>query len=500
MKGGENLKDRVSVKPKILSLNDTNDIYMLMNIAILSNEVNYNNLRFTDDFIEGVIENKDSYTGIPFLANKNKLENGDYDSLTHELNKTTGKLETDQIGSFVDFWEEELDGANCLMGSVKIFKRFPETCMAIVDLYNEGELETSCEVLVSEYANTSQGSVKDVHYNKGKNQLIGSAIVTEGAERRAKPTLLVAEAYEKDLATNFEGGDNLGKKEIYNNGIKVKYHKGTELASLTYYDIESEVYNKLNPVDVENGERSFYYYIYEIYNDKVIVMDEKDGDLYSVGYEVDRKTVILDSEEDWVKGSYQFVPDEVDLESLIESREEKVVELNKELNKVKGELEVMSKNKELELNEKEEEMQATIDELTKEKEALEERIEELEATIVSEKEEKTELEATIVDLEEQVEDLAVYKDKFETAEKESKIAELNAKYSKLVSEETFASEEMVQAIQELDESKLNAIVVSEIDAEKKKASVSVGSEGTISVNAVKQKDLIPKDILQKYLG
>lgn len=71
---------------------------MTMKLAILSTDVNANKAQFTDDFIDNVIENQEKYVGIPFLASKEKLENGDFDNLTHELNYDTGKLETDQIG------------------------------------------------------------------------------------------------------------------------------------------------------------------------------------------------------------------------------------------------------------------------------------------------------------------------------------------------------------------------------------------------------------------
>lgn len=207
------MTERVSVKPKIIDLQDTNDIFMKLHIAILSNVENFNKAEFTSDFIDGVISNKEHHVGIPFLVNRSKLENGDYDNLSHELDLNTGTLNTDQIGSFVDFWKEEIDGADCLMGSIKVFKRFPQTCEAVTELFGQGFLETSCEVLINSYLEVTDEGVRRIHYNNGNNALAGSAIVSSPAEKRAKGTLLVAEAYQKDMEQQ-KGAGIMTEKEI----------------------------------------------------------------------------------------------------------------------------------------------------------------------------------------------------------------------------------------------------------------------------------------------
>ena len=63
------MTDKIKLTPKILELQESNDIYMTMKMIILSNQVNYNNAQFTDDFIQGVINDKDKYVGIPLEVN-----------------------------------------------------------------------------------------------------------------------------------------------------------------------------------------------------------------------------------------------------------------------------------------------------------------------------------------------------------------------------------------------------------------------------------------------
>lgn len=486
------MKERISVTPKILSLNETNDIYMTMNIAILSEDINFNSAQFTPDFIDGVIDNKEKYVGIPFLVNREKLENAEYDNLSHELDLNTGKLKTDQIGSFVDFWKEEVDDANCLMGSIRIFKRFSETCAAIGELYTSGKLETSCEVMISEYLEVSDDGVRKIHYNDGKNALFGSALVTYGAESRAKPTLLIAEAYQKDIEE--QGGNQLTKE--YNKGVKIKYHEQVETASLKFYEVEQQIYNLVNPVDPKNGGRDYNYWIHEIYHDKVILEDEDNyADLYSVGYRIENDTVILEAQSQWQKGYYGFIPEGTSLDIVVAENDSKVSLLNEQLDKLKEEIETMSKEKLTEL----EVSQARVVELEGKLEALETELNETKELVVSEQGLKVELETKVTELNATIEDLGKYKEQVVTAEKEAKLAELNATYSKLLSEETFKSEKVQDAIAKLDTVELNSIVVDEVSKKETKVVEKASKDSKdVVVLASKHEDLITSEKDSNY--
>lgn len=468
------MSEKLSIKPKILELQNSNDIYMTLNICILSNDVNYNKAQFTDDFIDGVIANKETYIGIPFVVNRSKLESGDYDNLNHELHN--GELKTDQIGSFVDFWKEEIDGANCLMGSIRVFKRFPNTCNAIMELYENGELETSCEVLVREYQEITDDGIRKIHYNDGKNVLIGSCLVSDPAERRAKATLLIAEAHKKDLAM---GGEKMDKKELFNKGHEIKYH--IEKSEMSIDNIRDKIYNLLNPVDPETEERKYRYFIREMFQTYVIIEDWNESDkLYKVNYTVEDEKVSLAPESEWIQVEITYQPVNMDLNSLVSEKDAEINELNNKLSQLKEELEKMSEqNKDLT-----QEYEAKIAE-------LQAKVDDLNALVVTEQEAKTALEEKIKELNAQIEELKPYKENFEKAEKEKQMAELSAKYSKLLSEETFKSERVQKAIEELNVAELNSVVVEEV-AKQKVETASKKSDEVVVV-ASQQEDLLPKN-------
>lgn len=467
---------RLSIKPKILELNNSNDIYMTLNICILSNDVNYNKAQFTDDFIDGVIANKEMYIGIPFVVNRSKLENGDYDNLSHELHN--GELKTDQIGSFVDFWKEEIDGANCLMGSIRVFKRFANTCNAIIELYEKGELETSCEVLVREYLEVTDDGVRKIHYNDGKNTLIASCIVADPAEKRAKATLLIAEAHKKDLDEQM-GGEKMDKKELFNKGHEIKYH--IEKSELSLDDIRDQIYNLLNPVDPETEERKYRYFIQEMFQTYVIIGDWNESDkFYKVNYTVEDEKVSLAPESEWIQVEITYQPVNTDLNSLVSEKEKEISELNNKLSQSKEELQTMSdQNKEL------------VQKYETKIAELQTKVDDLNALVVAEQEAKTALEEQIKELNAQIEELKPYKENFEKAEKEKQMAELSAKYSKLLSEDTFKSERVQKAIEELNVTELNSVVVEEIAKQKIETASKKSDDVTIVVS--EQEDLLPKN-------
>lgn len=482
------MKEKLSIKPKIMELNDSNNIYMTLNICILSNDVNYNKAQFLDDFIDGVIANKEEYLGIPFLVNREKLESADYENLTHELND--GELLTDQIGSFVDFWKEEIDDANCLMGSIRVMKRFPNTCGAIVALYENGDLETSCEVLISSYEEVTDEGVRKIGYNKGKNSLIGSAIVTYGAEKRAKPTLLVAEAYQKDIEHKEVKTMTEKNTEVFNKGKEIKYHGQFETASLKFSEVSNQIYNKLNPVNAKTSGRQYNFYILDLYTDFVIVEDwDNYEDLYKIPYTIENDEVSISSKEQWQKGTLGFIPDNnTELTSLLSEKEKELIEVQEQLNKAKEELETMSQEKTTEVTE----LEAKIVELNSTIEELEGKVTELNETVVAQKETEAKLEGQITELNSKVETLEPFKVQVEKAERDAKIAELNSKYSKLLSDDTFKSEEVQKALTELNSQQLNEIVVAEI-AKEKTLEVSSTKDDTVTIVASKQDDLITKD-------
>lgn len=476
------MQERFTITPKIIELNsESNDIFMTMDICTLSNDVNYNDAKFTDDFIEGVITNKETYIGIPFLVSRSKLENGLYSNLTHEFDGE--KLNTDAIGSFIDFWSETIDDALCLMGRIKIYKRFENTCNAIIELYNSGLLETSCEVLVSAFESVNDG-VRAIHYNDGKNPLIGSAIVTNGAEKRAKATLLIAQAHEKDL---LEGGEKLNngtQTEVFNKGIKINYHGNFETFAIKLNEIESQIYNLLNPIDPKSNNRKYNYYIMDIYNEYVIVEDWNDYRiLYKISYRIENDMVVLDSQDDWVSGYSGFIPDGVTIDDLLAERERLTTELASVNEKNKEDLVKMEK----ELQEQLTKLQEKFNDLEVANKDLSTKVDELNEIIISQKKELDAKEEMETELNSQIADLTKFKEEVELAKKEAMKKELSEHYSQLISKEVFETEEVKYAIEACDKSKLNEFVVAEVT----KKLDSKKQDGEIVTFASKKEDLAP---------
>ncbi|MFO1442808.1 hypothetical protein KDN24_06215 [Bacillus sp. Bva_UNVM-123] len=102
------------------------------------------------------------------------------------------------------------------------------------------------------------------------------------------------------------------------------------------------------------------------------------------------------------------------------------------------------------------------------------------------------MEGKFTELNSEVETLKPFKEQVETAEKKAKVTELSSRYEKLLSEETFKSDEVQNAIQELNSQKLNEIVVSEV-AKEKTVEVSSTKDGAVTIVASKQDDLLPRD-------
>src|SRR5699024_2667540 len=211
---------------------------------------------------------------------------------------------------------------------------------------------------------------RKIHYNDGKNQLFASAIVANPADDKARPTLLVAEAYAEDMKA---GGDKVANKtkdkiETFNKGIDIKYHGTFEFSGLRIHELEDKLFNLLNPVDTENGGRHYNFWIRELYTDSVILEDDNDWQkLYKAKYTVDNDTVTLANQEDWIQGTYGFIPQGVNVSELMEQNDEKIKELNQELSTLKEEKITMAEDNQKKI----EELEAKIEELKEEIKKLE---------------------------------------------------------------------------------------------------------------------------------
>jgi len=297
------------IKLKVLELSNENDIYMTLKLLLITSNPNLNKCIFTENFIHEIVENKDFYIGgVSLTAERSKLESGKK-NLGHGLTKS-GELISDVIGSFSDFSENQAeDGSWELLGTAKIFKRYPKVCEALGELYLNEDLNFSCEVFVSEYTKDENGN-KVV--DKGNGQLFGQCCVSHPAETKSKAFMMVAEALNIDL-----GSDNLDKtfEEVFQNTKVV-----VETSELDLTQIQRKVYAQFR--ELEN------YYEYDIIEFSVnyIILLHCEGDLYRVDYSIFQDTLTL-GEMYKVSKSYARI-NNINLE---EEEKEKMEELQKEL-------------------------------------------------------------------------------------------------------------------------------------------------------------------------
>jgi hypothetical protein len=119
----------------------------------------------------------------------------------------------------------------------------------------------------------------------------------------------------------------------------------------------------------------------------------------------------------------------------------------------------------------------------------------LNGLVVSQEETIKGLQTKEQELSAQVEALKPFKEQVEVAEKETKQNALSEKFSKVLSEEVMKSEEVKQAIDELNEVKLNEIVVAEVVKQK----ANKGGKDVV-VAAAQAGDLVPQDRKSRLYG
>lgn len=399
-----------------MSLNDSNDVYMIVDLIILTSDVNRNKVRFTEDFIDSIVENQEFYLGTPVVAETNKLENKKYKNLTHAFD---GNFHTEQIGSFISFSSKEEGGVSYLLGQARIEKRYVKTCEAIKELYAQGDLKFSCEVLVGKYI--EQEGYQDIPADEDNN-LIGVCVVSRPAEVRATAYALIAEALNCDL-----GGESMKKsyKDFFQDTL---IH--VELSELDLGQLQKKVFNKLNE---QMGEDLWDYYATDFLMSGIVLQHRNNGDYYKVDYTVDGDDVSL---SEMYKVHKVYLP----AEKTVEEMEEKIEELSQEI-KEKDEI----------------------------IESLNESIKTKEEIIVNKDADIAAIGETLKDKEAVINDLQQYKDKYLEKERlelqeqqEAQREALKNKVAKFFSKEEIESEKIQTAINEIDEVTINSLIADRV--------------------------------------
>lgn len=177
-----------------------NDIYMSIRMRMFTTKPNSNNEAVTKGFIQEIIANQERYICLPLMADVAKIEKRDLRGLGHMLDRKAGRYYTQQIGSFYSFEMVEEDDCTALIGTARVPKRNKAVQTALADLFEEGRLTFSFEIMAREVIRT--GGVLTVDAAEG-NALIGMAVVSTPAYPDSLALELVAQKGEDLLDKPF---------------------------------------------------------------------------------------------------------------------------------------------------------------------------------------------------------------------------------------------------------------------------------------------------------
>jgi hypothetical protein len=436
---------------KTILCNETsNDIFMELDILLMRATPNLNNYHFTEDFIDEIVNNPNKYSGLPIVADTNKLLSKDYLNLGHNMSPITGKFYSEQIGSYVTFSKKNgEDGIAELHGLARISKRNSDLIQVLMEMYETVGLNFSVEVAASDYTIDSNNTL--IIGASSENFLFSDALVSFPACPESQALKLVAE-----LNKSLKGGETL-KKDV--------------LSELAHDDIRSQLNDLLNPnYDVE-GWRNYDYWIVKVFNNYVVVADEhKSGVHYKFEYSVSEDNIVTLGEKSNV--TIQFV-----------SINEKGGTVNMEINVN----EIVAKSETLVLENEQlksqlEELNSKIETLTSEKSTLEVSLNESNATVVSLGKEKETLTA-------QVEELSTFKAEVTDKENTTKIEAIISEVKNELSEEELT---ILNEVAESKDPEKVQFKVNELCAKKYKE--------TLKLNNSKQEDNFFALSNQKDLG
>lgn len=513
------MTERLLLSPEIIDLSETNNIYMTLKMVICTTNTNLNGTKFTEDFIDGVVANQEKFIGTALVVNREKLENEQYDDLTHEFKD--GTLGTDMIGSFVSFEKSDnVDGSKSLVGEARVLKRFPKTCAAISELYQSNSLLFSCEVLVKKYDNV-EDNYREVNYHGGLNNLIGNTVVTNPAEVDAKPMLLVASLDEDiqnqiDTKLDLNGGakmalslaekrkmmNEFGSKLARKMMAKVRAEQILDVAELA--SIEDGIVESMIGLMGEEFSANSYCGFWTgeslVFDDYFVLSDYYNDKMFMFDYSINEEEVFSVSNPR--KCKFEIV--EV-AELALSELNKKVIELFNVNESLKKDLET----KETELSslqtsklEVETELSTIKDQIAIKDEALEtsqtqanEKIIQLGEVVEGLKDKLKQVEP-IVEQYNQVQSELAEKAKVEKQKELTQYA-LN---SKMIEEkELVDNEEIKLAIAELNEVKIKEIVADRIVKNNIELSqIQKQENDDIVVNVSETKDLITPSVADKY--
>ncbi|MFO1442809.1 hypothetical protein KDN24_06220 [Bacillus sp. Bva_UNVM-123] len=376
-------KEIQSIKSSIIEISSINNVTKEVTMLIHKIDItNGNGLDFKEEYVE---KYKDTLLNKPVVAKYYPLKDdlGDHEPILDSNGNIIG-LETIAIGTIKDSYIDEFKIDSETTGKALYAKadlwnyKYPEIIACVEKLFNSNNAESSVEVEIYSYgANPTQEYRYATDYTYIGNCLLGSAILPAdndaGVISVSQKEIAMAAKFDlQNLKGDTEGEKKVPETEIFNKGYEVRYHGKLETSSLKFSEVRSQVYNLLNPINPTSGNRTYNYYIRDMHVDYAVVEDWYDEKtLYKIPYSIVNDQVVISPDSEWQKGSLGFIPEGVEVATLISEKETEINNLNDQLTNVKEELATMKGNKTQEVVE----LEAKIVE-------LESKIKELNSTIV----------------------------------------------------------------------------------------------------------------------
>lgn len=193
------------------------DIFLLIEMRILSTRPNGNNEGVTEAFIDEIVTHPDKYACLPLYADVTNLLRGAYQHLGHMYDCDTNSFGTKQIGSITNLRRVNDEYGVSLIGQARIPKREEDVCNALMELYSMGTLKFSFEIQYASDAAVEENGVLYVDANE-MNALTGVAVVSIPAYDESVALKLVAQQH----GTPHEGKASEAKNEGVENGMTLE--------------------------------------------------------------------------------------------------------------------------------------------------------------------------------------------------------------------------------------------------------------------------------------
>lgn len=266
---------RLFAESPVTSVDDqaSNSVYMTVTMRMLSTAPNGNGHVIQKDFIDEIIENQSWYVGTPVKADTERLMLGLKDRLGHKFNKARREYMTEQIGSILSFEAVEEDGETVLYGTARIEKSHKELVETIVEMYEEGILFFSFEIIASKFRR--EGDMIYVGADPD-NRLTAMCIVSIPAYKEARAIRLVASNLEKEFMEN------------------VNSLSQWVSAELEVDDVRRKLYTMLFDADAPLLPGGWCWEVREFGVDYALVKHCRTGERMMVKYHVNEDEVIVD--------------------------------------------------------------------------------------------------------------------------------------------------------------------------------------------------------------